>query len=258
MNTKKGFMLIWISGWVSVLSFAQFSQAAIIFQNDDFHTLASDSVTINSDDEASGDFGIRFGQTLGETLNWNVSTSRFDLSDDLNISGSLEVAGNIDVNLNEMVEMRAENLSSAPTCNSGATGLIYQNTTDGNTYSCNGTTFLNLSSSSTHYENGSLTANVKTATITNETTDGATTSMFVTTDGTSGGTKLFTTVYHVSAEASEIESDSEAPSMAGYSYNSSTGELQIKFLESAGILLGGQGLEGEESGTAITVFIIGV
>lgn len=206
--------------------------------------------------DSAGFLNLGRNSSAWESLSWNTSTLRFDLSDDLNISGGLEVGGNIDMNLNQLVEARAENLSSSPTCNSGSTGRYYQNTTDGQFYICDGTSFYTIGDP--HYHNGALVNNIITATVTNETTDGTTTSLFLTDDGTSGGTKLFTAVYHVSATVSDIQTDAEAPSMAGYSYNATTGELQIKFLESAGILLGGQGLEGEESGNALSIFVIGI
>lgn len=216
-----------------------------IFAADD-HTAASSTGTLNLGRISSA----------WESLIWNTSTSRFDLSDDLNLNGGLEATANIDLNSNQLQEARLENLSSAPTCNSGATGRIYSNTTSNTSYVCNGTVFQNLSSK--HYQNGAEVSDVITATWTGVTTTGGTTSIFLTDDGTSGGTKLFTEVYNVNAIATSILANNTAPVFAGYAYNSGTGQLQIKFLESSNILgLGIESLESETAGTTFSVFVIG-
>lgn len=285
-----------------------FCLAAILFQNDDFATLPSNNLLIDSDGNASGNLQIQFGSvinqsikwdntntrfefsnnlrvngnqsTVGQTyiasnhsianstgilniglnssswenLSWNTSTLRFDLSDDLNLSGGLELAGNFDLNLNQLVETRAENLSSSPTCNSGSIGRYYHNTTDNFIYVCNGSNFYSLTRK--HYHNGSLINGIITATVSG-TVSGNPTTIYLTNNGLVSGTKLFTNVYHVSSEASVVQADNEAPALTGYSYNSGTGALQLKFMESATTVLAGQGLEAEENGTAFTVFAIG-
>lgn len=217
--------------------------------------IAADHTAANSD----GYLNLGRNGSNWELFNWNSSSLQFELSDDLSITGGIEVTGDIDFNLNESIEMRVENLASAPTCDGSSIGLVYQNTTDGNTYACDGSSFQILNNTnSTHYHNGSLANNIVTATVTNETTDGENTTVYLTDDGTSGGNLLFSSVYHVSVAASEIQSLAEAPVMAGYSYNSGTGLLTVKFVESAGILLRGQGLEAEEANTPITIFVIGI
>ncbi|HMR01185.1 MAG TPA: hypothetical protein PKA32_02235, partial [Candidatus Gracilibacteria bacterium] len=101
-----------------------------------------------------------------ESLQWDIASGRFDFSDDLNVNGGIEVASDIDFNLNESIELRVENLASAPTCDGSSIGRVYQNTTDGNTYACDGSSFQILNNAnSTHYHNGSLANNIVTATV---------------------------------------------------------------------------------------------
>lgn len=119
--------------------------ATIIYQNDTQNTFYSDSVLINADDDVSDNFGLQFGNTLNETLNWSNTNSRFEFTDDLYVGGTLEVSGNIDLNSNQMLEARLENLSSSPTCNSGAAGRVIFNTTNSLFTYCNGTIWINLS-----------------------------------------------------------------------------------------------------------------
>lgn len=218
--------------------------------------IADDHAAANS----TGVLNLGRNSSNWESLQWNTGTLRFDLSDDLNVSGGIEVAGNIDFNLNQALEARVENLASAPTCNAGATGQVYQNTTDGNTYACDGTSFQILNNlNNTHYHNGSLANDIITATVTGVNTTGENTTIFLTDDGTSGGNLLFSSVYHVSAAAEEIQTLLEAPAMHGYSYNAGTGALTIKFLESNNAIIAVlQGLEAEESGTPFTVFVVGI
>ncbi len=84
------------------------ANAAILFQNDSFATVESDSMVINSDNESSGNIIMQFGQTLGEYLQWNSSNTRFELSDDL------------DLGSNQLTSARMENVSALP---GGAGGL---------------------------------------------------------------------------------------------------------------------------------------
>ncbi|HLG25620.1 MAG TPA: hypothetical protein VI588_02390, partial [Candidatus Gracilibacteria bacterium] len=84
------------------------AKAAILFQNDEFATVESSNLVINSDDESSGDLIIQFGQTLGETLMWNSVSSRFEFSDDLDLTG------------NQLTTFRVENAAAMP---GGAGGL---------------------------------------------------------------------------------------------------------------------------------------
>lgn len=112
------------------------TDARILFQDDSFADVISDGIILDADNDAPGNIVIQFGETLAETLEWNSTDTRFDLSDDLNISGGLEVSDDIDLNLNELVEVRTENLSSAPTCNAGSAGRQYYDTDEDLLYFC--------------------------------------------------------------------------------------------------------------------------
>lgn len=78
-------------------------------------------------DDSGGDIELKFGETLGEYLKWDSVDSAFKFSDDLDLEG------------NELKNFRIDNLASAPNCDGIAIGRAYHNTTDNNTYVCNGT-----------------------------------------------------------------------------------------------------------------------
>jgi hypothetical protein len=101
----------------------------ILFQNDDFATIHSDSIIINSDDQAAGNIVLKFGATIAQTLTWNTSVSRFDLSSTLDLGG------------NELTSFRTENATSlpggGPGLGSGGTGrLIMLTSTDSTAPGC--------------------------------------------------------------------------------------------------------------------------
>jgi len=83
----------------------------------------------------TGNVSLQFGDTLGEYLQWDATNSRFSLSSSLSFEG------------NEIQDVRLENLALAPTCNGAASGKVYFNTTDNDTYSCNGTEWRSLTNS---------------------------------------------------------------------------------------------------------------
>lgn len=91
---------------------------------DDF-TISANTFTLDGDD-TGGDITLQFGATLAELLQWDSANSRFSLSSSL------------DLQSNELVGARVENLASAPTCDGTKLGQIYYNTTDKLTYSCDG------------------------------------------------------------------------------------------------------------------------
>lgn len=72
-------------------------------QNTD--TGSSTNTFILDTDDTGGDIGIQFGTTLTEVIGWEDASSRFSISDDLYVDGTLEVNGNIDFNQNLAVEM---------------------------------------------------------------------------------------------------------------------------------------------------------
>ncbi len=136
-----------------ILALPQVAECAILFQNDSFATVESDSMVINSDNESSGNIILQFGQTLGEYLQWNSSNTRFELSDDL------------DIGSNQLTSARMENVSALPGgaggLGAGGTGRIVQLTaTDSTapgctvspyctagTYTWDGTVWTNLGAS---------------------------------------------------------------------------------------------------------------
>lgn len=91
------------------------------------------SVFILGDQNQSGDIVLQFGDTLAESLAWDSLASRFSLSDGLDLQN------------NELSGVRLENLNSAPTCDGAVVGKIYFNTSDNDTYTCDGANWNSLS-----------------------------------------------------------------------------------------------------------------
>lgn len=88
--------------------------------------------------------------------------------------------------------------------------------------------------------------------------------VYLTSDGLTKGvsnTFRFSNVRNVIAGTNTIQTTPEGPVLGGWSYNSSTGLLTTKFMESktTSVLLGGtvEGLEAEENGTVIKVIVFG-
>ncbi len=107
---------------VLFLSTKSAAQAALLFQEDTFNTIDSDGIILDNNNNTGGDISIKFGATLGETIKWNGST--FDFSDA------------IDMNSNQLIEARLENLSALPGGASGpgaVTGRIVQLTSSDST-----------------------------------------------------------------------------------------------------------------------------
>jgi hypothetical protein len=103
---------------------------------DDFIPEQEDDATISADvftldgDNTGGDIELKFGETLAESLLWDSTDNRFSLSDSLNLSG------------NQLFNVRLENaVTPAVACDGTQIGRLYFNTTDSNTYVCNGTQY---------------------------------------------------------------------------------------------------------------------
>lgn len=94
------------------------ARATILFQNDDFATVESNSILLNSDNEASSDIVIQFGAALGKTIRWSILNSRFEISD------------NLDLTNNQLTTARVENVAAMPGgaggLGSGGTGRIVE------------------------------------------------------------------------------------------------------------------------------------
>ncbi len=99
---------------------------------------------LDFDDTGGEDIILRFGNTLSEELYWDDTNNEFVFTDDLNVQG------NVDLNLNELLEARIENLASAPTCDAGSAGRQYHNTTDTFSYVCDGTAWQRIDSTVTN------------------------------------------------------------------------------------------------------------
>jgi len=93
-------------------------------QEDDV-TFSANNLTLDGDD-TGGNIELQFGSALSESLQWDDANTRFSLSDSL------------DLQSNELIDIRIENLATPPTCGATEEGKIYFNTTDKLTYSCDG------------------------------------------------------------------------------------------------------------------------
>ena len=98
------------------------------------------TVFVLGDQNDAGDIVLQFGDTLGEYLQWDATNSRFSLSDGLSFEN------------NEIEDVRLENLATAPTCDGTTTGKIYYNTSNNDTFTCDGANWQSLT-------NGSLVTN---------------------------------------------------------------------------------------------------
>ena len=95
----------------------------------------ADSWTVDDDNTvgAGGHINITFGDTIAETLGWDVDNTWFEFSDDVSF------------NQNEIKDVALDNLAAAP--GAPVAGQIYHNTTDGNTYIWNGVAWEDITAS---------------------------------------------------------------------------------------------------------------
>ena len=108
---------------------------------------------VAGDHTASSSAGVlNLGKNGGgwESLQWNITDSRFVLSNTLLVNGSLTAngftsTGDVNFSGNQASNMRLENLASSPTCDSSFKGRTYFNTTNSGTYVCDGTAFVRTS-----------------------------------------------------------------------------------------------------------------
>jgi len=120
----------------------------LIYQGEDNYSIEQDVLIIDNDD-TGGDVQIQFGYTLMEKLYWDENggdgSGIFTFTDDLLIEGNLTVSGSItanadlDLNLNQLIETRLENLGSAPICAAGSYGRMYFDTVLDGSYLCTST-----------------------------------------------------------------------------------------------------------------------
>ncbi len=98
-----------------------------------FSSVSADVVLIENDKKNSETIGeagstntLYFGEQLQQFLQFDPSKNAFIFSSDVDFSG------------NQLINMKLENLSTAPICNAAAKGRAYHNTTDTHSYVCNG------------------------------------------------------------------------------------------------------------------------
>jgi len=121
------------------------ANANLVFTNDVFTNDAT-IFRIGADKNASSDtMTLEFGGTNTKSFTWD--TSKFNIGSDIAITGGASVTSNIDLNLNQLVEGRIENLSGGPACDSGSSGRLYQNTVSGYSFICNGTSWIRIDDS---------------------------------------------------------------------------------------------------------------
>jgi hypothetical protein len=108
-----------------------FAQDVIIVNTDIDYS--ENKLTLDADD-SGGDITLQFGATLNKYLKWDSVNSYFSFNDDVNLEG------------NEIKNFRIDNLSSAPPCNSSSRGRMYHNTSNTNSYICNGTGWIQIDS----------------------------------------------------------------------------------------------------------------
>lgn len=87
---------------------------------------ALENVFILDADDTGGDIKLQFGATLDKYLEWDSASSYFSFNDDIDLQG------------NELKNFRLDNLGAAPTCDGTAIGRLYHDTSNSNSYICNG------------------------------------------------------------------------------------------------------------------------
>ncbi len=122
---------------------------------------AANTFTVNND-AANGDSStLAFGDGSG-TILWNDTTGNFTLNNSTTVSGTLtsnslvvNSGGTVDLNLNQVQDLRLENVASLPVCNAASTGRhLYLTTQDGSNppgdYICDGTNWYKSSVAGTN------------------------------------------------------------------------------------------------------------
>lgn len=121
----------------------------------------ADTFTVNND-AANGDSStLSFGDGSG-TILWNDTAGNFTLNNSTVVSGTMTSnslvvngGGTVDLNLNQVQDLRLENVATLPVCNVASTGReLYLTTLDGTNppgqYVCDGTNWIKSSVSGTN------------------------------------------------------------------------------------------------------------
>lgn len=81
------------------------AQAAILFQDDDFHDIVSDGIIIDSDGAGANDTSIQFGNDTtpanNGTIRWDITNDEFVIDNDLNFNGDLDLSNSTQVRIRE-------------------------------------------------------------------------------------------------------------------------------------------------------------
>jgi hypothetical protein len=124
--------------YITLALFGLFVSGGIVFADDFIADGEADTGTATFTIGArsdTGDVRLQFGDTLAEYLQWDSIESRFSLSSSLSLEG------------NEIQDVRLENLAVAPVCDGTTRGKVYFNTSNNDTFSCNGTVWQSLTNS---------------------------------------------------------------------------------------------------------------
>ncbi len=88
---------------VAMFASASTANAAILFQDDEFHDIPSEGIFIDNDLDGTGAITIQFGS--GGSLYWDTD---FTLDDTLDIQGDLTVTNDVDFSASNSVQVREE------------------------------------------------------------------------------------------------------------------------------------------------------
>jgi len=104
---------------------------------------------IDSEDVATDFIDLKFGVSNTAKFRFDIANNKFVLNKNLDLSN------------NQLLNTRIENLASAPTCDTTTTGKIYHNTTDNNSYICNGSAWEQIDGGADNLGNHIATANIQ-------------------------------------------------------------------------------------------------
>jgi hypothetical protein len=106
-----------------IFSFAYISNASndiMLYEGD------PESYKVIHGDDSTDDISLYFGDSLTHFLKWDADKSIFVFSDNVDFGG------------NQALNMRIENLNTAPNCEKNESGRLYYNSNDKESYVCNG------------------------------------------------------------------------------------------------------------------------
>ncbi len=105
-----------------LISSVAYAENIQIYNNDH-----NNSIVIKNNSAFGNSTNLFFGESLDHALTWDNFNNYFIFTNDVNFSH------------NEILNVRLENLSAAPVCDSLSSGRVYHNTSDTFSYVCNAT-----------------------------------------------------------------------------------------------------------------------